>query len=242
MTETSVPDTNSGSERATQHKDGGHGQHHGAHGGELPTDAVQYWEDFYRDREQVWSGKPNPLLVRETDSLTPGSALDLGCGEGADAIWLAERGWAVTGVDISSTALERAAAHAANNGVAERVRWEQHDLSKSVPEGTFDLVSAQFLHSPVDPDGRNAILRRAAEAVAVGGVLLIAGHAGWPSWVTEPPFDFPFPTNADVLEGLNLPEDAWQVQTDDLVESEMVGPEGQPAHRADAVLRIHRIG
>jgi 2-polyprenyl-3-methyl-5-hydroxy-6-metoxy-1,4-benzoquinol methylase len=114
-----------------------------------PDSAQQFWDGFYQEREHVWSGRPNPLLVREVASLTPGTALDLGCGEGADAIWLAEQGWRVTAVDISETALDRAAARAMEAGIRDGIVWTRHDLSQSFPAGVFDLVSAQFFHSPV---------------------------------------------------------------------------------------------
>ncbi len=116
-------------------------------------DSERFWEGFYREREQVWSGEPNPVLVRETDGLTPGRALDLGCGEGADALWLAGCGWQVTAVDVSRTALERAEASARASGLAGRVDWQQHDLGTSFPPGSFDLVSACFLHSPAEQPG-----------------------------------------------------------------------------------------
>lgn len=80
------------------------------------SSAQQYWETFYRDNEQIWSGRPNPRLVREVASLAPGTALDLGCGQGADAIWLAGLGWQVTATDVSGTALRRAAARACRRG------------------------------------------------------------------------------------------------------------------------------
>ncbi|MBD2818802.1 class I SAM-dependent methyltransferase [Streptomyces parvulus] len=155
--------------------------------------AAAFWEARYRDTDRVWSGRPNELLVREASDLDPGTALDLGCGEGADAVWLASRGWRVTGVDISGTALERAAGHAADAGVGDRVSWERHELGRSFPEGSFDLVSAHYLQSPVELD-QPAVLRAAARAVAPGGTLLLVLHAGWPSWQTEPPFDAVFPT------------------------------------------------
>src|SRR5205814_628062 len=109
------------------------------------------WEERYRTQPKIWSGRPNPQLVAEATGLTPGRALDVGCGEGADAVWLAQRGWTVTAVDISTTALERAAAHAADAGsqVAERITWTHADLRDHRPtEGAFDLVSAQFMHLP----------------------------------------------------------------------------------------------
>jgi SAM-dependent methyltransferase len=204
--------------------------------------AEQYWEDRYRSEDRMWSGRANPLLVREAAALTPGTALDLGCGEGGDAIWLAERGWRVTAVDVSATALRRGAEHAQDAGVADAVRWERHDLGRTFPQGSFDLVSAQFLHSPVAPAGeREDILRKAAAAVAPGGTLLVAGHAGWPSWMTEPPFDFAFPTTAGVLAALELEPGRWQVELEEVVEREVPDPDGNPGLRADNVLRVRRL-
>ncbi|KOX20721.1 SAM-dependent methyltransferase [Saccharothrix sp. NRRL B-16348] len=201
----------------------------------------EYWETFYRDRDQVWTGKANELLVREVAHLTPGSALDLGCGEGGDALWLAEQGWRVTAVDVSTVALARGAARATELGLAARVDWQRHDLARSFPTGVFDLVSAQFLHSSVAVEGeREGILARAAEAVAPGGRLLVVGHAGWPTWLQHnPPVDYRFPTNADVLASLRLgPE--WVVEVDESVEREITSPEGEPGTRADVVLRLRR--
>jgi SAM-dependent methyltransferase len=196
-----------------------------------------FWEDFYRDRDQVWTGKPNVLLVREVATVTPGSALDLGCGEGGDAIWLAAQGWQVTAVDVSSIALKRAAARAEEAGVASRIDWQQHDLSETFPTGTFSLVSAQFFHSPVEVDGqRDSVLRKAAAAVEPGGVLLIAGHAGWASNQHDHPHDVHFPTTAEVLTALDLGPD-WQVETDDLVTRDV--PE--LGTRSDNVLRVRHL-
>ena len=97
-----------------------------------------------------------------------GRALDLGCGEGGDALWLAERGWHVVAVDISQTALDRAAADARARNVLDRIDFQRHDLSDTFPDGAFDLVSAQFLHSMVRLD-RPRLLRMGAEAVSAGG-------------------------------------------------------------------------
>lgn len=204
--------------------------------------AEQYWEERYGDEERVWSGRPNPLLVREVTPLTSGTALDLGCGEGGDAIWLAAQGWQVTAVDISATAMRRGADHARDAGVAEWIRWERHDLSRSFPEGSFDLVSAQFLHSPVAADGeRDGILRRAAAAVAPGGVLLVVGHAGWPSWQEEPPFDHHFQTTSEVLDALDLEPQRWVVELEEVVSRDFPDPDGRPGHREDNVLRVRRV-
>ncbi|WP_128429518.1 class I SAM-dependent methyltransferase [Streptomyces cyaneus] len=201
--------------------------------------AAEFWEARYRDGGRLWSGRPNPLLVREASGLGPGNALDLGCGEGADAVWLASRGWQVTGVDIAHTALERAALHAAEAGVSDRAVWERHVLGETFPEGSFDLVNAQFLQSPIALDQRR-ILRRAAAAVSAGGTLLIVMHAGWPSWQSEPPFEVEFPTLQSVLDELALPEHDWTVQTLDTVRSVSVSPDGVDGFRDDNVWRIRR--
>ncbi|MFH8445208.1 class I SAM-dependent methyltransferase [Streptomyces sp. NPDC018026] len=204
-----------------------------------PAPAAEFWEARYRDSGRVWSGRPNELLVREAAGLTPGTALDLGCGEGGDAVWLAARGWRVTGVDIAVTALERAAVHAAEAGVGDRVAWQRHELGESFPEGTFDLVSAHYLQSPVALDQRG-VLRRAAAAVAPGGTLLLVLHAGWPSWQTEPPFDAEFPTLDGVLADLALPDGGWTVETRETVRRASTSPDGVEGHREDHVWRLRR--
>ncbi|MGA6165199.1 SAM-dependent methyltransferase [Amycolatopsis magusensis] len=194
------------------------------------SEAAEFWEEFYGERE-VWSGKPNALLVREVADLRPGTALDLGCGEGGDAIWLASAGWRVTAADVSETALKRAAAHAAEAGVADRIDWQRHDFTLSFPDGEFDLVSAAFLHSPVAGDGeRNRILGQAArDAVAPGGVLLIVGHAG------EHPEHGPLPTTAEVLDSLALGPQ-WTVEADEVVPR----PESKAGTGLDNLLRLRR--
>ncbi|WKX06384.1 cyclopropane-fatty-acyl-phospholipid synthase family protein [Streptomyces sp. NL15-2K] len=206
-----------------------------------PTQAAEFWEARYQGVERIWSGRPNPLLVREVSGLAPGRVLDLGCGEGADAVWLASQGWRVTGVDISRTALERAAGHAAEAGVGDRIVWERHELGVTFPEGSFDLVSAQFLQSPVRLD-QDGVLGRAAAAVAEGGTLLIVMHAGWPSWQDEPPFDAEFPTLESTLAALALPEESWSVETLEAVRKQSVSPEGVEGFRDDNVWRIRRTG
>jgi SAM-dependent methyltransferase len=137
----------------------------------------QFWDERYASRPQVWSGRPNPQLVDRIRGLAPGRALDVGSGEGADAIWLAEQGWEVTAIDVSPVALERAAAHALASGgdIAARIAWRQEDVLVWGPEpGAFDLVSSQFMHLPRGP--RGALFARLAAGVAAGGTLLIVGH------------------------------------------------------------------
>jgi SAM-dependent methyltransferase len=106
---------------------------HGHAGGDAVLGEA-FWEEMYRSRTAAWSGRPNPQLVTETADLPPGTALDVGCGEGADAVWLAQRGWQVTAIDISPTALRRARANEAEAGpeVADRITWLRVDLTADV--------------------------------------------------------------------------------------------------------------
>ena len=133
------------------------------------------WDERYAGRDRVWSGRANAVLAAEAADLAPGRAVDLGCGEGGDAIWLAERGWQVTGIDFSETGLARAAAHAAERGVADRIEWRRSDLRSWTPEGEqWDLVTSHFLH--LLDDGMLEATRQMARAVAPGGTLLVVGH------------------------------------------------------------------
>ena len=136
----------------------------------------QSWDERYSGEEKIWSGNPNPQLVAEAAGLTPGTALDVGCGEGGDVIWLARQGWTVTGADFSANGLARAARHAEQAGVAGRVDWWQVDAREFAADGrTFDLVTTHFLHPP--DGGMVEVTRRLAGAVAPGGHLLVVGHA-----------------------------------------------------------------
>src|SRR5215207_11740883 len=133
------------------------------------------WEERYSGDQKVWSGNPNPQLVAEASALTPGTALDVGCGEGGDVIWLAQHGWTVTGADFSANGLARAAQHAEEAGVADRTDWWQVDARAFDAGGrSYDLVTTHFLHPP--DAGMVDVTRRLAEAVAPGGHLLVVEH------------------------------------------------------------------
>lgn len=135
----------------------------------------QHWNEMYLSRERVWSGEPNGVLVTEVAALPPGRALDVGCGEGADALWLARRGWQVTATDISHVALARAAEASAAAGLTSEVTWTHADLlTAAPPAGGFDLVSMQYF--PVPRQHHRTGLRALIEAVATGGTLLVAHH------------------------------------------------------------------
>lgn len=136
-----------------------------------------YWEDRYHGYAGVHGHGPSPQLAAETEQLTPGAALDAGCGEGANAVWLAARGWRVTAVDIAEAALERARERATAEGaeVAERIDWVRADLTAWVPDaGRYELVTAHYVHPATSQD---ALFERLAAAVAPGGTLLVVDHA-----------------------------------------------------------------
>jgi 2-polyprenyl-3-methyl-5-hydroxy-6-metoxy-1,4-benzoquinol methylase len=209
--------------------------HHHDHSHEPDTRTpAEYWEARYADGQTRWSGNVNASLATEVATLTPGTALDVGCGQGGDAIWLAAQGWTVTATDVAQSALDTGARKAAAAGVAAAITWEQHDLGVSFPAGTFDLVTTSFLHSPVELP-RTAILRRAAAAVAPGGTLLVIGHA--PS-ATHAHADLP--TAEDVVADLALPADEWTVRTLRARRARACVRGREPTRRTDAVVRYER--
>jgi SAM-dependent methyltransferase len=202
------------------------------------TDAKEHWEQRYAESNRVWSGRVNVRLAEVVSPLEPGHALDLGCGEGADACWLAERGWTVVAVDISDTALQRAAAAAQAKGLGNRIEFVQHDLSDGFPDGTFDLISAQFLHSMI-PFDRPRLLRRAVAAVRPGGLLVIVDHAGPPPWASKLDHHHDFPSAEEVIGSLELDDD-WERVRVDAVDREATGPEGQAVTWTDNVIVLRR--
>ncbi|MFN3002230.1 FAD-dependent oxidoreductase [Mycolicibacterium wolinskyi] len=200
---------------------------------------AQYWERHYGQHGRIWSGRVNPQLEKLAAGLTPGRALDLGCGEGGDAVWLAEQGWHVTATDVSDTALGRAAAEAKARGVADRITFERHDFAESLPEGRFDLVSAQFLQSPIAMD-RAALLRRAAGVVAPGGLMIIVDHGAAPPWAPEHVRKFEFPSAEDVVAALDLPGEQWERVRVGAEERDATGPDGQRGTLIDNVMVLRR--
>jgi SAM-dependent methyltransferase len=204
------------------------------------SEAQQAWEEHYGAHERVWSGRVNVQLAELVGPMLPGRALDLGCGEGADAMWLAEHGWHVTAVDISQTALERAAADAATRNLADRIDFQRHDLTQSFPAGVFDLVSAQFLHSTVPMD-RVRLLRRAADSVAPGGILMVVDHGAPPPWASmQDHYHHEFPAAEEVVASLNLSASQWDQVRVAAVERDALGPAGQHAMLIDNVMVLRR--
>ncbi|EIV92214.1 cyclopropane-fatty-acyl-phospholipid synthase family protein [Frankia sp. QA3] len=200
---------------------------------------AEFWDARYAGAPRIWSGEPNVALVRLAGGVAPGRALDLGCGEGGDAVWLARRGWRVTAVDVSEVALGRAAAQAAAAGVGDRVVWRRLDLGVEFPAGMFELVSAQFLHSEVELP-RVRILRAAAGAVVVGGTLLVAGHAAGPAGHGHP--GLVFPSAGEVLASLELVVGGWEVVVCEEFERSVRWPDGSVGVRLDNVLAVRRLG
>jgi 2-polyprenyl-3-methyl-5-hydroxy-6-metoxy-1,4-benzoquinol methylase len=138
-----------------------------------PGFAREDWNVRYATKELVWTAEPNHLFASEVEALEPGHALDVACGEGRNAIWLAERGWTVTGVDFSDVALEKAERRAASRGV--RVEWVLGDVVEQAQEPrSFDLVAVLYLQLPRVVE--ELALRRAEDAVAEPGTLLVLGH------------------------------------------------------------------
>lgn len=192
---------------------------------------AQFWDELYGSREQLFSGNPNGVLVTEVTGMPAGRALDVGCGEGADACWLAERGWQVTAVDLSRTALDRAAA------LSSQVRWQQGDPTTTPPPAAaFDLVSLQYFPLPHEPD--HTALRGLLAAVAEGGTLLVVGHD---------PADMPEVTDHGFApaehyqpgEIADLLGRSWTVQVLETRTRTAPAPEGSP-HVHDVVLRARR--
>ncbi len=192
------------------------------------------WDNRYLEREQLWSGNPNGALVTETAGLTPGRALDVGCGEGADSVWLARQGWQVTAIEVSRVALDRAQQHGSDAGVD--VDWRHASIS-DVEAGGFDLVSAMYaalLRTP-GQDAERAMLA----AVKPGGVLLFVHHAGMEEREHPggpDPKDYVWPRMIAALL-----DDDWVVEVEEQ-RARQVPDSGAGAHHVDdVVLRARRL-
>lgn len=191
------------------------------------------WDEMYRSRDQVFSGEPNAVLVTEVSGLPPGRALDVGCGEGADALWLAGRGWQVTAVDISATALTHAAIDAA---LAGRVTWTRADLITTPPPvGVFDLVSIHYFPLPHQPD--HSALRGLLAGVAPGGTLLFATH-DLGDLSPHPGFDPSDYYQPNDIAGFL--DDSWTIQVNETRPRTAPVPTGT-RHTHDTVLRAQRL-
>jgi len=196
------------------------------------------WDARYAESPRVWSGRPNQRLVEEVSDLPPGRAIDVGCGEGADAVWLATRGWQVTALDVSEIALERVREHARESGVADRVETLHHDLvAGGRLTGGWDLVSVFFFH-PL-PEAFAELYGGLAALVVPGGTLLVVGHhpSDVDSGARRPHGGQLLFTPEQVVELLD--PDAWEVVTAAAPAREIPGDDG-PVTVHDSVVRAVR--
>ncbi len=198
------------------------------------------WDERYSESDRVWSGEPNGALVAEIAGLTPGTVLDVGCGEGADAVWLAQQGWDVTALDVSEVALERGRRAAEAAGV--EVRWVLSGLVEAELPG-FDLVSAQYpalLRSP-ECDAERALLG----AVAPGGTLLFVHHTTFGSSGHGGPAGARGSTGVDPVnyvgpvDVVTAFDDTWAIETHEARDRAVTGGAGAH-HHEDVVVRARR--
>jgi 2-polyprenyl-3-methyl-5-hydroxy-6-metoxy-1,4-benzoquinol methylase len=172
------------------------------------------WNRRHGEAGPLFGVDPNRFLVAEVDGLAAGRALDLACGAGRNAVWLAERGWTVTGVDFSDVALENGRGLAAERGV--EVEWVQADVREWVPDpSAFDLVAILYLQIPAEE--RRVVHGRAAASVAPGGTLLVVGH-----------------DRENLVSGTGGPQDARVLLDAGEVAAEL---EGMQIEKAERVLR-----
>ncbi len=216
-----------------------------------------FWEQRYAGLASTWSGRPNQALVDVVSDLAAGSALDVGCGEGGDVIWLAQQGWRTTGIDVAPSAIARAEAAARAAGVpADRARFVAADGSSWAIEEEFDLVVTSFLHGS-SGGSRQQIMRRAAAAVAPGGHLLVISHAPMP-WMADSGADDSadghdheasshrhshgshFLTPAEEIEALGLDAESWTTRLAESRTRQSLGPDGHVFDIDDTVVLLQR--
>ncbi|WP_331767109.1 class I SAM-dependent methyltransferase [Embleya sp. NBC_00896] len=203
------------------------------------SDAATYWDKVYAERPASADPQPNDRLVETVTALPPGDALDLGCGGGGDALWLASRGWRVTALDVSAVATTRLARQARSRGLSDRITARQHDASASLPGLRFDLVTAHYFHTPYAQD-RTAILRSAAHLLRPGGRLLVVDHGSTAPWSWNQDADLRYPTPQEVAAPMCLSPAEWTVERADTPRRMAVGPDGRTAEVVDHVLLIRR--
>lgn len=212
------------------------------HGLDVPGLDQTFWEQRWQSVDSSPAPaavQPNRTLTEVAARLTPGSALDAGCGQGGDAIWLAERGWTVSAVDFVAGALTRGRliAERSDDVAAQRISWHQQDLDTWAPSPqSFDLVSAHYLHGVAR---RAELFSRLAAAVRPHGTLLIVGHH--PSNADISGGTMPtavFFTSADVTAVLG---EQWEVlRADDDVPRDVVGRDGQPIRLRSSLTQARR--
>lgn len=232
-----------------------HAAHTHGETGDFAPRPADYWETRYADAEggRMWVPRVNTVVATVAADLEPGRSLDLGCGEGGDVIWLAQRGWHATGIDISPTAVRRAQQMATDAGTEiTRIRLIADDLLDIVthPErlahgahpASFDLITASFLHAPPGVElPRTEILRAASRLVAPGGRMLVVTHAAPPPWADESfTRGHRFTTPDEDAAELALDPAEWATEVCEVRGRESTAPDGTPASLDDGVLLVRR--
>lgn len=196
------------------------------------------WNQRYAEKELVWSAEPNRFLEREVTGLEQGTALDLACGEGRNAIWLAEQGWEVTGVDFSDVGIEKGRAIAKRRNVD--LEWVVADATEYEPRQTFDLVTILYLHTGAEE--RERWMSHARSAVSPGGLILYIGHdrSNIEHGVGGPQHPELLPTPEDLVNMLS----GFEIERAEVIERHV---EGEPGHGAqgdgialDALVRARK--
>lgn len=199
----------------------------------------EFWDERYASSTRVWSGKPNQRLVEQASGLEPGTALDVGCGEGADVVWLAQQGWLTTGVDVSQVAVDRATGHAEESGVGASTSFARVDVigGSSLP-GAYDLVLAAYLHPPLPTFA--STFGTVMSAVRPGGRLLVIAHhpADAGTGLRNPALAHLL-FAPEQLVAL-LPETEWEVEVADAPTRETTTSEGATVTVTDTVVRALR--
>jgi len=193
------------------------------------------WDRRYAGGDLLWTERPNRFLVAEIADLAPGRALDLACGEGRNAVWLAELGWRVTGVDFSEVAVEKAHRLAARRGV--EVDWVAEDLLRyQFPAATCDLVIMLYLQLPAAV--REQVIRAAAAALAPGGTFLLVAHD---RRNLEDGYGGPRdPTVLYTAEDVVVDLGGFESERAGIVERPVDTPEGDQAIALDTLVRARR--
>lgn len=207
----------------------------------MTSETQAFWDQMHGTRDRSRHRAPHPRLASALGPVTPGRALELGCGDGVSAVWLASRGWAVTAVDVSAVALEAAAERASHAGVADRITWEHGDLTDWTTDETFDLIMAFFLHTPLELNGA-AVLRRFAGQTRKGGTLLSVGHYTLPPWAWDPSDTEGLLSGAQLAAAVGIDEPEWTTVVADELPRAVTDHDGNESSVLDAVLHARKTG
>ena len=214
-----------------------HDDHH--HAADRPTGSHSpmvpaYWDERYASADQLWSGDPNSILVEVASGRAPGRVLDVGCGEGADAVWLATQGWDVTALDISGVALERAAKHTKEAGLSVAL-VRSGLVDADLPGASFDLVSAQYPVLARTPE--SVAEHTLLDLVAPGGTIVIVHHADFETSDPEHhgvnPADYVGPWHIAPLL-----DDGWEIEINERRARHLTA--GAGAHHSEDVILVAR--